>query len=230
MKFSTVLALVAAPLAVFAQSSSGTGSAATASAAPVASGTSSGSNPNPFKVPTSGISGEAGQSLTLNWTPTTSGDVSLYLRQGSSNDLDQGTELAADIPNSGSYTLTIPADTVRGSDYTIEIRSASGGSNYTPYFVIESTITVASTTASSASASSTASGSMTSGSMTSSASASGKSSSSASGSKTTSGSSTSTSGAAFQSASSSASSGNSAPRATAAAGMMGLVALGALAL
>ncbi|GAM90500.1 hypothetical protein ANO11243_085440 [Dothideomycetidae sp. 11243] len=137
---------------------------------------------------------------------------------------------AADIPNSGSYTLTIPADTVRGSDYTIEIRSASGGSNYTPYFVIESTITVASTTASSASASSTASGSMTSGSMTSSASASGKSSSSASGSKTTSGSSTSTSGAAFQSASSSASSGNSAPRATAAAGMMGLVALGALAL
>lgn len=52
------------------------------------------------------------------------------------------------IQNSGSYTWSVPSDIVRGSDYTVEIINDDDPSetNYYPYFVIDSTVTVASTT------------------------------------------------------------------------------------
>jgi hypothetical protein len=72
-RFTTILALLSAPLAAFA------------------------ANPNPFKIPASGISAKAGTPLTLNWTPTTDGTVSLVLRSGSSNNLNQGTVIACEF-------------------------------------------------------------------------------------------------------------------------------------
>ena len=46
--------------------------------------------PNPFSVP-EGFALTAGKPTTLKWTPTTPGTVTLTLREGSSNNLDQGT-------------------------------------------------------------------------------------------------------------------------------------------
>ncbi|KXT11788.1 hypothetical protein AC579_9229 [Pseudocercospora musae] len=107
-----------------------------------------GSGANPFKIPTTGLQATAGEPLTLSWEPTTSGTVSLILRSGNSNNLAAGTTIASKIENSGSYTWTPDTDTTRGSDYTIEIVSDSDPSatNYTPYFVLESDNTVAATT------------------------------------------------------------------------------------
>ena len=48
-------------------------------------------DPNPFKIPQGGYSFTAGKPTTLNWTPTTGGTVTLTLRQGASNNLDEGT-------------------------------------------------------------------------------------------------------------------------------------------
>ncbi|KAK0510821.1 hypothetical protein JMJ35_006373 [Cladonia borealis] len=111
--------------------------------------------PNPPTV-SSGFTVTAGQPATLTWTPTTSGPVTLTLRSGAASDLNTGTVIASGIPNSGKYTFTLPADTTRNSDYTIEISSDTDSSqvNYTPQFVLESKNTVESIT-SSASASAT---------------------------------------------------------------------------
>ena len=48
------------------------------------------SNPNPFNVP-EGFSLTAGKPTTLRWNPTTPGTVTLRLRQGASNNLDEGS-------------------------------------------------------------------------------------------------------------------------------------------
>lgn len=57
----------------------------------------------------------------------------------------------AGIQNTGSYTWQVPASVTRGSDYVVEIIDDQDKSqtNYSAYFVIESTNTVASTTATS---------------------------------------------------------------------------------
>lgn len=47
-------------------------------------------NANAFKTPREGYSLTAGKPTTLNWTPTTPGTVSLYLRSGASSALDKG--------------------------------------------------------------------------------------------------------------------------------------------
>ncbi|KAK0256477.1 hypothetical protein B0A54_04682 [Friedmanniomyces endolithicus] len=99
---------------------------------------------NPFKIPTN-FSATAGQPLSLNWNPTTSGTVTLVLRSGASSDLAAGTVIASSIANSGSYSWTPDTMITRGSDYTVEIVSDSDPTqtNYTPYFVLDSTNTVA---------------------------------------------------------------------------------------
>ncbi|KAK7542725.1 uncharacterized protein J3D65DRAFT_600443 [Phyllosticta citribraziliensis] len=78
---------------------------------------------------------------------------------------------AANIPNDGSYTWSVPTDVVRGTDYTIQIVNDENTSqtNYYPYFTIQSTnvVAVSSSAASSAAASSTESASKTSASKTS---------------------------------------------------------------
>ncbi|GAB7342403.1 hypothetical protein MBLNU457_g0617t1 [Dothideomycetes sp. NU457] len=236
---STIVALLAAPFLAYAQGTATSGDASTTVAAGQATSTA-----NPFNIPSSGLAASAGSPLTLTWKPTTSGTVSLVLRSGSSNNLNAGTTIASNIQNSGSYTWQVPASVVRGSDYAVEIVDDSNPSetNYTPYFVIDSSNTVAS-------ASSMLSSTVTSGAPSSSLSLSSASntlasthtdSHSASGSSTASrtGSSSmmtsTTSGAPLQTTSAASSSarpsGNAAPRASAAAGVMGLIALGAFAL
>ncbi|EKG22148.1 Cell wall beta-glucan synthesis [Macrophomina phaseolina MS6] len=103
---------------------------------------------NAFIVPTNGFSPVAGKEVTLNWDPTAGKTVTLVLRSGASNNLKEGSPIAEKIENTGSYTWSVPSDTVRGSDYTIEIINDDDPTetNYFPYFIIDSTVTVASTT------------------------------------------------------------------------------------
>ena len=46
---------------------------------------------NPFKVPSQGLSATGGEPLKLEWTPTTQGTISLILRSGTSDNLNEGT-------------------------------------------------------------------------------------------------------------------------------------------
>ena len=100
---------------------------------------------NAFNIPSEGLSASAGQPLKLTWDPTTPGTVTLVLRSGSSNDLNEGTAIARSIDNSGSYTWTPSNSLTRGSDYTVEIVSDDDPSqvNYTPYFVLDTDTTAA---------------------------------------------------------------------------------------
>lgn len=88
MKFttSTLIALFASPLLALAQ------------------------NANPFKIPTEGISAKAGSSVTLNWEPTTSGTVTLLVRQGASSNLNPGTAIACKLQRENSQTKNISAN------------------------------------------------------------------------------------------------------------------------
>ncbi|KAL0257245.1 hypothetical protein SLS55_008055 [Diplodia seriata] len=103
---------------------------------------------NAFIIPTDGFAPVAGKDIQLQWDPTAGKTVTLVLRSGASSDLKEGSSIAEKIDNSGSYTWSVPKDVVRGSDYTIEIINDDDPSetNYFPYFVIDSTVTVASTT------------------------------------------------------------------------------------
>lgn len=136
---TTLLALLATPLLTLAQ------------------------NANPFSIPSAGLSFTGGEASQLNWNPTTSGTISLILRSGSANNLNEGTIIActssrfplstpkrksliqipASIPNSGSYTWTPSNSLTSGTDYTIEIVSDSNPAqtNYTPYFTLTTTTT-----------------------------------------------------------------------------------------
>ncbi|KAK8186365.1 Ser-Thr-rich glycosyl-phosphatidyl-inositol-anchored membrane family-domain-containing protein [Phyllosticta citribraziliensis] len=126
---------------------------------------------NAFIVPMSGFNPEAGKDSTIQWEPTAGKTVTLKLRQGASSNLGSGATIAANIPNDGSYTWSVPTDVVRGTDYTIQIVNDENTSqtNYYPYFTIQSTnvVAVSSSAASSAAASSTESASKTSASKTS---------------------------------------------------------------
>ncbi|GIZ40598.1 hypothetical protein CKM354_000393100 [Cercospora kikuchii] len=185
----------------------------------------------------------AGQTLTLTWTPSTEGTVSLILRTGANNDLDTVETIASNIPNSGSYDWSIPESAVRGSNYAIEIQSDSDTSvtNYTPQFVLESDNVGPIPTE----------GSSTSAPISSSVSTAASSSASETASETTTGTETSETSSATTGSTNSRTTGTAAPtssngdlqatqsttsdsgagaRATAMVGMLGAVALGALAL
>lgn len=123
MQYSTLLTILSAPLLALAQQA------------------------NPFNIPSEGLSAAAGTPLKLQWKPTTDGTVTLVLRSGSSNDLNEGTVIASSIDNSGSYSWTPSNSITRGSDYTIEIVDDSDptNTNYTPYFVLDTTTTTSMT-------------------------------------------------------------------------------------
>ncbi|KZF23791.1 hypothetical protein L228DRAFT_238310 [Xylona heveae TC161] len=149
------------------------------------------SNDNPFKYPTGGWGFKAGSSTEIDWDPTTSGTVTILLREGANSNLSPGTAIAKSIPNNGKFTWAVPADTVRGANYALEIvdDQDSSKTNYSPQFVIDSTVIASSSSSSSASASSTsasASSSSASAASSSSSASSSASSSSASSSSTSS--------------------------------------------
>lgn len=76
---SAILAAVAAPLLAFAQTNS-TGA--------------DNNGPNAFKIPPEGLMSSAGKTTNLQWTPTTDGTVTLILRSGASNNLNEGAVIA----------------------------------------------------------------------------------------------------------------------------------------
>jgi len=103
---------------------------------------------NAFIVPEEGLSATGGEPVTLKWEPSTEGTISLILRSGNSADLKEGTIIVEGAENSGSYTWTPSNDLTRGSDYTVQIVDDDDpeNSNYTPYFYLDTTTTVAKVT------------------------------------------------------------------------------------
>ncbi|KAL8958315.1 MAG: hypothetical protein Q9183_005862 [Haloplaca sp. 2 TL-2023] len=125
--------------------------------------------PNPFTLAPDFMI-NAGEPTTITWEPTTDGTVSIRLRSGASSDLEEGTEIlckcnllrsvralplnhpisgltrnvTANIPNNGEATVILPADTVRNSDYALQIVSDTEEDqvNYSAPFVVESENTV----------------------------------------------------------------------------------------
>ena len=92
----------------------------------------------------------AGQPINIEWKPTAGKTVTLVLRSGSSTNLREGTPIIEKAANTGNFTWNVDKNTVRGADYTIEIINDDDTSetNYFPYFVLDSTVVVASTTTS----------------------------------------------------------------------------------
>ncbi|OQD78614.1 hypothetical protein PENDEC_c001G00400 [Penicillium decumbens] len=88
-----------------------------------------GSQANPFNIPANGYTFAVGKPTTLTWQPTTGGTVSLRLQQGEVTTANDGTPIASNIPNDGSYTWTVPSD-VNRDWYTIEIISDDNSDNY----------------------------------------------------------------------------------------------------
>ncbi|KAL1965988.1 hypothetical protein VTN77DRAFT_4928 [Rasamsonia byssochlamydoides] len=118
---------------------------------------------NPFLIPNGGYTFTVGKPTTLEWTPTTSGTVSLQLQWGAVTTPDQGITIASNIPNSGSFTWTPPSNLVSEPDFTIRIIDDADPSdaNFLPRFTVAgaaatASVTGASSTATSAAASTTA--------------------------------------------------------------------------
>ncbi|KAE8372367.1 Ser-Thr-rich glycosyl-phosphatidyl-inositol-anchored membrane family-domain-containing protein [Aspergillus bertholletiae] len=105
---------------------------------------------NPFNIPREGYSFEAGKPTTLSWDPTTSGTITLRLQWGAVMTSNTGTTIASNIPNSGSFTWTPPANLAAQPDYTIEIFNDDDVSevNYLPRFTVAGATAVASTSSS----------------------------------------------------------------------------------
>ncbi|MCJ1378413.1 SMP-30 gluconolaconase LRE domain protein [Xylographa soralifera] len=119
------------------------------------------SGPNAFDIPPAGdYLLNAGQPTTFTWSNLSGSTITLTLRDGPNGDLDAGTVIVANLPNTGTYTYTPPTSIVAGNTYTIEISNDQDPSqtNFTPQFdIISSNQPVPS----SASASGSASTSMT---------------------------------------------------------------------
>ncbi|KAL2814789.1 Ser-Thr-rich glycosyl-phosphatidyl-inositol-anchored membrane family-domain-containing protein [Aspergillus granulosus] len=103
---------------------------------------------NPFNIPPSGYEFTAGESTTLSWDPTTEGTVTLKLQWGESFTSTTGETIISGLPNSGSYTWTVPDDVADRDDYSIEIVSDTDPSetNYLPRFSIVGAVETTTTT------------------------------------------------------------------------------------
>lgn len=80
---------------------------------------------NPFAIthPNGGETVEAGQTLTITWDIRAAGvdAVKLSLHKGSSKSYYK--LIATSVPNSGSYTWTVPSSYERRADYTVRVRN-----------------------------------------------------------------------------------------------------------
>ncbi|MCJ1408965.1 Mucin-21 [Ptychographa xylographoides] len=97
------------------------------------------SGPNAFNIPPAGnYLLHAGQPTTFTWSNLSGSTVTLTLRDGPNGDLNPGTVIQANVPNTGTYTYTPPTDIVAGNTYTIEISNDQDPTqtNYTPQFDI----------------------------------------------------------------------------------------------
>ncbi|CEL08283.1 Ser-Thr-rich glycosyl-phosphatidyl-inositol-anchored membrane family-domain-containing protein [Aspergillus pseudodeflectus] len=103
---------------------------------------------NPFNIPSSGYEFTAGEPTTLSWDPTTEGTVTLRLQWGDAFTSSTGETIVSGIPNSGSYTWSVPDEIADRDDYSVEIVSDTdpSTSNYLPRFSIAGAEEVTSTT------------------------------------------------------------------------------------
>lgn len=123
---------------------------------------------NPIIKPDGSEPIKAGTPYLIQWTPTTKGPVTLTLRQGDSNNLDDVAVIVSDPDNSGTYEWTPPKSLPAGKNYALMI-SDGKNTNYTPLLAISSNTPPSSSSASASASetssmdkSSTASGSKTS--------------------------------------------------------------------
>ncbi|KAI4153681.1 MAG: hypothetical protein LQ340_002164 [Diploschistes diacapsis] len=110
---------------------------------------SAASGPNAFNVPPQGYLLHAGQAQTFTWDNLQGSTVTLMLREGPDGNLNQGTVLASGLQNTGTYTWSVPANTVEGNAYTIEIIDEQDPTqtNFTPQFDILSNVLASSSQA-----------------------------------------------------------------------------------
>ncbi|MCJ1295381.1 SMP-30 gluconolaconase LRE domain protein [Xylographa carneopallida] len=97
------------------------------------------SGPNAFDIPPAGdYLLNAGQPTTFTWTNLSGSTVTLTLRDGPNGNLNAGSVIVANLPNTGTYTYTPPTNIVAGNSYTIEITNDQdpAQTNYTPQFDI----------------------------------------------------------------------------------------------
>jgi len=94
-------------------------------------------NPLAVSAPAAGSTVAAGSALDITWAADTATEVTLTLRSGDANDLANVATIGT-VPNTGTYSWTVPANVVSGTTYSIEIADADGGpnSNYSPFFAI----------------------------------------------------------------------------------------------
>ncbi|KAJ5563665.1 Cell wall beta-glucan synthesis [Penicillium sp. DV-2018c] len=85
---------------------------------------------NPFNIPTNGYTFKVGEPTTLNWQPTTTGTVTLYLQWGAVTTAGSGTVIASGLDNDGSYTWDVPSKLEAQPDYTIKIVSDNDSDDY----------------------------------------------------------------------------------------------------
>ncbi|KAF2096448.1 hypothetical protein NA57DRAFT_58363 [Rhizodiscina lignyota] len=132
---------LASPEATTTLTASAAAATATGPAASSAAAAASSGQPNPFVIPPAGLGFKAGQASVLNWQPTTHDTVTLVLRSGNGANLEAGTVIAKNIPNTGAFTWTPDASITKGSDYALEIIDDANpdNTNYTPLFSIDST-------------------------------------------------------------------------------------------
>ncbi|KAG0637647.1 Ser-Thr-rich glycosyl-phosphatidyl-inositol-anchored membrane family-domain-containing protein [Tuber brumale] len=94
---------------------------------------------NPISKPDGSSPLVAGETVTITWTPTTSGPITLKFRQGPSNDLKDVMTIVAGTDNSGSYSWTVPKDIPSGANYAIQIGDdKTTDVNYTPLLTVSS--------------------------------------------------------------------------------------------
>ncbi|KAK2758611.1 hypothetical protein FQN54_003301 [Arachnomyces sp. PD_36] len=94
---------------------------------------------NAFNVPPGGYDFTAGQPTNLEWTPSTSGTVTLKLQIGKDITPNSGEVIASNIPNSGTYSFVPPVTADPDTEYTVEIIDDNDPENFnfTPTFNVE---------------------------------------------------------------------------------------------
>lgn len=77
----------------------------------------------------------AGSSVIITWQPTSSGTVTLLLKQGDPSDLSTVATIVSNTPNTGSFAWTPSTSLVQGSDYALEIVDDTNTNRYLSIFL-----------------------------------------------------------------------------------------------
>ncbi|KAK9480646.1 Ser-Thr-rich glycosyl-phosphatidyl-inositol-anchored membrane family-domain-containing protein [Lipomyces japonicus] len=118
----------------------------------VASVVSAATSVNPISAPASGAILTAGKAFLVEWTASNNHTVSLFLRQGDSDNLQSVLTIITKLPNTGIVRWTPPTHVYTGYNYVIVIEDDSTGDvNYSGTFTINGQAPQSSTSSSVAS-------------------------------------------------------------------------------